>query len=54
MTTMEIEDLIRIGFNKNEAKVYLSLIKFGKADANRIIKDTYLFSKNKGSLLTFA
>ncbi len=45
MTTMELSKLIKLGFNKNEAKVYLSLIKFGKADANQIIKDTK-FHKN--------
>ncbi len=45
MTTMKIEELIKIGFNKNEAKVYFSLIKFGKTDANQIIKDTK-FHKN--------
>ena len=45
MTTMDYEELIGLGFNKNEAKVYLSLITFGKADANRIIKDTK-FHKN--------
>jgi|SRR3989344_284674 len=42
---MEYQDLIQLGFNKNEAKVYLSLIKFKKADANHIIKDTK-FHKN--------
>jgi sugar-specific transcriptional regulator TrmB len=45
MTTMEAYDLIRLGFNKNEAKVYLSLIKFGKADAGMIIRETK-FHKN--------
>ncbi|MEK6859955.1 MAG: helix-turn-helix domain-containing protein [Nanoarchaeota archaeon] len=42
---MDIEELVKIGFNRNEAKVYLSLIKFGKSDANQIIKDTK-FHKN--------
>ena len=42
---MEIADFIKLGFNKNEAIVYMSLIKFGKADANRLIKDTK-FHKN--------
>lgn len=45
MTTMNFEDLIKLGFNKNEAKVYLSLVKFGKADANQLIKETN-FHKN--------
>jgi sugar-specific transcriptional regulator TrmB len=42
---MEFQDLVKLGFNKNEAKVYLSLINFGKADAYTIIKDTK-FHKN--------
>ena len=42
---MNFEELIKLGFNKNEAKVYLSLVKFGKADANQLIKDTK-FHKN--------
>lgn len=46
MTTMITdENLIKLGFNQNEAKVYLSLVKFGKSDANQIIKDTK-FHKN--------
>jgi len=45
MTTMNISELIKLGFNKNEAKVYLSLVKFGNADAGMIIKDTK-FHKN--------
>ena len=45
MTTMKTEDLIELGFNKNETKVYLSLIKFKEADAHRIIQDTK-FHKN--------
>src|SRR3989344_4943252 len=45
MTTMEIEDLINLGFNKNESIVYLSLIKFGISEASAIIKDTK-FHKN--------
>lgn len=45
MTTMNKENLIKLGFNKNEAIVYLSLIKFRQADANLIIKDTK-FHKN--------
>ena len=42
---MNFEDLIKLGFNRNEAKVYLSLVKFGRADANQLIKDTK-FHKN--------
>ena len=42
---MEIEDLINLGFNKNESIVYLSLIKFGISEASAIIKDTK-FHKN--------
>jgi len=42
---MKAEDLIELGLNRNEAKVYLSLIKFGRADAHQIIKDTK-FHKN--------
>lgn len=45
MTTMEIGDFINLGFNKNEAKVYLSLIKFKRSDASQLIKDTK-FHKN--------
>ena len=47
MTTkmIEITDLIKLGMNKNEAKVYLSLIKFKEADAHQIIQDTK-FHKN--------
>jgi sugar-specific transcriptional regulator TrmB len=45
MTTMELTDFLKLGFNKNEAKVYMSLIKFGKASANLLIKDTK-FHKN--------
>jgi sugar-specific transcriptional regulator TrmB len=37
---MEISDLIKLGFNKNEAKVYLALIRLGKADAREIINST--------------
>lgn len=42
---MELGDLIKMGFNKNESKVYLALAKFGKADAGRLIKETK-FHKN--------
>jgi len=44
MTTM-YQELMELGFNRNEAKVYASLIKFGNADASQIIKDTK-FHKN--------
>lgn len=37
---MEVSDLIKLGFNKNEAKVYLALIKLGKAEAREIINNT--------------
>ena len=37
---MKIEDLQELGLNKNEATVYLSLIKLGEATANAIIKST--------------
>ena len=42
---MKAEDFIELGFNKNEAKVYLALIKFGKADARLLIEETK-FHKN--------
>ncbi len=45
MTTMETVDLVKLGFNKNEAKVYFALIKFGNADAKILIKETK-FHKN--------
>lgn len=45
MTTMDIADFIELGFNKNEAKVYLTLIKFKQADANTLTKKTK-FHKN--------
>jgi len=40
MTTMELSELLKLGFNRNEARVYLALIKFGKADASTIIRET--------------
>ncbi len=43
--TMDIERLTKLGLTKNEAKVYLSLVKFGNSDANGIIKDTQLHRK---------
>ena len=45
MTTMEIKNLVELGFNKNEAIVLLALLKVGKSDANQIIKATK-FHKN--------
>lgn len=42
---MNHEELIELGFNKNEAKVYLALAGFGKATANTLIKHTK-FHKN--------
>jgi sugar-specific transcriptional regulator TrmB len=45
MTAMELTELLKLGFNKNEAQVYLILIKFVKADAGQIIKETH-FHKN--------
>jgi len=42
---MNYEELIELGFNKNEAKVYLALVRFGKASANDLIKYTK-FHKN--------
>lgn len=47
MTTkmIEITQLMKLGMNKNEARVYLSLIKFKEADAHQIIQDTK-FHKN--------
>jgi sugar-specific transcriptional regulator TrmB len=42
---MELKEFIELGFNKNEAIVYLSLVKFGTADAHQIIQDTK-FHKN--------
>src|SRR3989344_9657538 len=47
MTTkmIEITELIKLGMNKNEAKVYLSLIRFRESDARQIIQDTK-FHKN--------
>jgi len=45
MTIMELSGLLKLGFNRNEARVYLALIKFGKADARTLIKETK-FHKN--------
>jgi len=45
MTTMNYEEFIDLGFNRNEAKVYLALARYGHATANEIIKATK-FHKN--------
>jgi len=37
---MKVADLQELGFNKNEALVYLSLARFGSADAHQLIKET--------------
>lgn len=42
---MEISELLKLGFNKNEARVYFALIGFGRADAGQIISETK-FHKN--------
>ena len=42
---MEIEDLTRLGLSKNEAIVYLSLVRFGSANAGELIRDTKLHKK---------
>lgn len=42
---MDAGELMLLGLNRNEAVVYLSLLKFGQADAGDIIKDTK-FHKN--------
>ena len=42
---MKLENLIGLGFTKNESIVYLSLIKFGKSSAGELIKDTKLHKK---------
>jgi len=42
---MNIEELIGLGLTKNEAKTYLSLIKFGKASANELIRHTKMHKK---------
>jgi sugar-specific transcriptional regulator TrmB len=42
---MEVGDLLALGFNRNEAKVYASLSTFSEADASCIVKDTG-FHKN--------
>ncbi len=45
MTTMDEIELVKLGFNKNEAKVYLALIKLVKASAHQLIQATK-FHKN--------
>lgn len=42
---MNKEDLMGLGFTNNQAVVYMSLIKFGKASANELIRDTKLHKK---------
>lgn len=42
---MKLIELLELGFNRNEALVYLALIKFGKSDANTLIRETK-FHKN--------
>jgi len=45
MTTMNEAELISLGFNKNEAIVYLALIETGSTDAHTLIQKTK-FHKN--------
>jgi len=45
VTTMNVEELVNLGFTKNEAKVYISLIKFGRAKAKDLIRDTKFHKK---------
>lgn len=42
---MRSKDLISLGFTLNESLVYLSIISFGRAKANEIIRDTGLHKK---------
>lgn len=42
---MNAIDLLKLGLNKNEAEVYLSLVRFREADANHLIKDTKFHKK---------
>lgn len=42
---MEIEELIGLGFTKNQAIVYLSLVKYREASAGELIKYTKLHKK---------
>ena len=39
---MQLSELLGLGFNRNEAKVYLAIIRFGEADAPTLIKETKL------------
>jgi len=36
---MNFEDFVKLGFNKNEAIVYVALAKFSQADARQLIKE---------------
>lgn len=42
---MNIGELMQLGLNRNEAEVYVSLVKFREADAHLIIKDTKFHKK---------
>lgn len=45
MTTMQFEDFVKLGFNKNEAIVYAALLKLQTATAKDLIQETK-FHKN--------
>jgi sugar-specific transcriptional regulator TrmB len=45
MTTLNLGDLMRLGFNRNEAITYNALVTFGRADASQLIRATK-FHKN--------
>ena len=45
MTTMDPVDFQRLGLNRNESLVYAALLRLGRADAGRLIKETK-FHKN--------
>jgi len=42
---MDYSSFLKLGFNKNEAKVYLCLLQYGESDAKQLIKETG-FHKN--------
>jgi DNA-binding MarR family transcriptional regulator len=42
---MDYSDFVKLGFNVNEAKAYVALLRRGSADAGQLIKDTK-FHKN--------
>lgn len=42
---MDYADFVKLGFNVNEAKVYVALLRRGSADAGQLVKDTK-FHKN--------